>query len=849
MRNFLKEFILIVGMLLIGIVIQAQCIVINELMINAAGGNDGANSPNTSEWVELYNTCSTPVDIGCYALSDGDFTVVIPSGTILQPYSHYTLGSTNSGFVPNLNWGTCGCTTQVNPDEVGIFTNGNEQLILKSNTGTLVDAIVWGNGQFPVNNTSASVGGCVAQSFNYPSSTAAFENIGTGGADGCAKARSCDGSMTWVELCGLAITPGTSNNGETPQLSISASSVDICEGSCIDFSYTGNGSPTSYAWTFEGSSTTSSSLASPQNICYSTAGDYDVEVEITNSCGTFSLVMDDYVHVSSTADVQIMANGSTVICSGGSVVLETTSSGPFQWKLNGTAISGATSQSYSATQAGTYSLTTTGDCGGVSNDIEVTLQALLQPTISAGGSVNICNSESVVLSVDGSYSTYQWYQGATLISGATSSTYSATQSGSYHVEVTQQGCDGTSNAIVVTHTSITSPILMPVSSCQGESVNLNVSGGYDSYQWQSNGNPVIGQTSSSYTFTVSQSFSISVTVTSGTCEATSNVVTVTSISAPQVSIQPSASVEVCQDSFVLTGTSDAGNYQWFFNGNPISGATSNTYTATQSGLYRFSSTSETGNCTTTSQVVSVSLDVVVDVSISASDLNPCGGQTVTLSVQGNFTNIVWSNNATSSSIQVTSSGVYTVSVTAGTCVATDELTLVFQPKPIANAGLDTISDCDQGVMLSGSGTGDLSWLPHSDLITTPGTAIAYANPNKTTYFTLTATIGSCVATDEVKVEVDCSSLYIPNVFTPNNDGINDFFEIEVRGVSQYHLRVFNRWGELLFESTEPTKVWNGGKEDYYAPDGIYFWILETLDYQGKPLLGEAHRQGHVTLVR
>src|SRR6218665_2713115 len=139
---------------------NAQCIVINEIMINAAGSNDGANSPNTAEWVELYNNCSTPVDIGCYAFSDGDFTVVFPSGTILQPYSYYTIGSLNSGFVPDLNWATCGCTTQTGGSQVGIFTNSNEQLILQDNSGNLVDAIVWGSGQFPVNNSTTTATGC-----------------------------------------------------------------------------------------------------------------------------------------------------------------------------------------------------------------------------------------------------------------------------------------------------------------------------------------------------------------------------------------------------------------------------------------------------------------------------------------------------------------------------------------------------------------------------------------------------------------------------------------------------------------------------------------------------------------
>ena len=89
----------------------SQCIVINEIMVNGGGSSDGSNSPNTEEWVELYNTCTTPVNIGCMVISDGEFTVTIPSGTMLAANSFYTIGSSASGFGVDLNWSTCGCTT------------------------------------------------------------------------------------------------------------------------------------------------------------------------------------------------------------------------------------------------------------------------------------------------------------------------------------------------------------------------------------------------------------------------------------------------------------------------------------------------------------------------------------------------------------------------------------------------------------------------------------------------------------------------------------------------------------------------------------------------------------------
>ena len=71
-------------------------------------------------------------------------------------------------------------------------------------------------------------------------------------------------------------------------------------------------------------------------------------------------------------------------------------------------------------------------------------------------------------------------------------------------------------------------------------------------------------------------------------------------------------------------------------------------------------------------------------------------------------------------------------------------------------------------------------------------------------------------------------IYIPNAFTPNNDGINDAFQVVISDVTQYELDIFNRWGELVFHSEDPDEVWignvNGG--DHYAPPGMYNYRLK-----------------------
>jgi hypothetical protein len=134
---------------------------------------------------------------------------------------------------------------------------------------------------------------------------------------------------------------------------------------------------------------------------------------------------------------------STTFCQGGSVGLfaNTGTGYTYQWKLNGSNISGATQSSYVATQSGSYTVTLGGAGSGTSSPVNVTVNSLpAVPVVTRTGNV---------LST-GAYTTYQWYRNGTLISGATQSSYTVTQTGGYSVRVTNSGgCADTSAALQV----------------------------------------------------------------------------------------------------------------------------------------------------------------------------------------------------------------------------------------------------------------------------------------------------------------------------------------------------------------------------------------------------------------
>ena len=81
---------------------------------------------------------------------------------------------------------------------------------------------------------------------------------------------------------------------------------------------------------------------------------------------------------------------------------------------------------------------------------------------------------------------------------------------------------------------------------------------------------------------------------------------------------------------------------------------------------------------------------------------------------------------------------------------------------------------------------------------------------------------------EVTVAVAESYLAVPNVFTPNGDGKNDEFRVAYRSLRDFHIWVYNRWGKLVYESTDPAKGWDGNINGRPAAEGAYFYVIRAL---------------------
>ncbi|MBL7923547.1 MAG: hypothetical protein JNL88_05065, partial [Bacteroidia bacterium] len=228
--------------------------------------------------------------------------------------------------------------------------------------------------------------------------------------------------------------------------------------------------------------------------------------------------------------------------------------------------------------------------------------------IIAGGSTTLCNGGSVTFSTNSGPYTYQWLRNGQVIAGASASSYTATVAGDYQVILTAaSGCSVASVAKTVTVNAPPAVSISPAGAatfCQGSTLLISADSlpGY-SFQWRKNNVNIAGAVFSTYT--VSQSGTYSVVVTSPCGVTATASVVCTKINNPAASISAGGPTTFCAgQSVVLTANAFAGvTYQWRANGNDLAGATAQSYTATLAGNY---TVRESANgCSKTSNAIPV----------------------------------------------------------------------------------------------------------------------------------------------------------------------------------------------------------------------------------------------------
>jgi gliding motility-associated-like protein len=224
----------------------------------------------------------------------------------------------------------------------------------------------------------------------------------------------------------------------------------------------------------------------------------------------------------------------------------------------------------------------------------------------------------------------------------------------------------------------------------------------------------------------------------------------------------------------------------------------------------------------------------------------CFGQSVKLSASGGA-NYVWSNGATTDTITVTPNATskFTVTISSDTCRARDSISVYVNPAPVIYACCDSSILQGQSVQLTSSGGGLYIWNPpvglSCDLCASP-----IATPSQTTTYTLTVTSDSgCTTNELVTIDVSCGNVFVPDAFSPNNDGQNDVLYVRGYCISEADFVVYDRWGNKVFETTNISQGWDGKYKGEPENAGTYAYFLKASMSDGTSLT----RKGNITLVR
>ena len=145
---------------------------------------------------------------------------------------------------------------------------------------------------------------------------------------------------------------------------------------------------------------------------------------------------------------------------------------------------------------------------------------------------------------------------------------------------------------------------------------------------------------------------------------------------------------------------------------------------------------------------------------------------------------------------------------------------------------------------------DYKWQP-TTTISNDSIANPWVKPTVTTTYYLQQIFMSNITTDSVKVTViSCedtlkNSLTIPNAFTPNGDGVNDYLKVKGNNIRSLTGKIFNRWGEELFKFNDVNSKWDGKYNSKYVSDGVYFYIINVVFEDGET----QEKHGCVELVK
>ena len=469
----------------------------------------------------------------------------------------------------------------------------------------------------------------------------------------------------------------------------------------------------------------------------------------------------------------------------------------------------------------------------------------------------------------GTINSWSWNFGESSSATNTATTNNPTHqygaAGSYTVALTVGSSVGCSGSVSKTVTAYNKPLLtLPFTDtliCTIDSLPLiaQTTGTGVTYSWSPLYN-ILNANTANPTVYPKDTTVYTVTVTQNGCVTTGSV-TVNTLDFITVTLP--ADTTVCKtDSFQLNPVSYALKYQWSPE-TGLSNATVKYPKAYASGDITYAVVANLGKC---QDQASMHVHVVPYPQVYAGkDTTICYGSQAQLNASMVAAYFNWSPVSTLTGSNtltpvahptISTSYIITVSDTLG-CPkqVSDTVTVYVTPKIVVFAGNDTVVVVGEPLQLNATATAGIdltykwdpaTWLSDPAIynpIATFGSSV-----DSITYIVTASTADGCYGSDAITVKVfkTTADIFMPNAFSPNGDGKNDVFKPILVGISKLNVfSIYNRWGQLVFTTSQNGKGWDGTLHGIQQDTGTFVYMVSGIDYQGKTIT----KKGTFTLVR
>jgi gliding motility-associated-like protein len=341
---------------------------------------------------------------------------------------------------------------------------------------------------------------------------------------------------------------------------------------------------------------------------------------------------------------------------------------------------------------------------------------------------------------------------------------------------------------------------------------------------------------------------------SGNCPATSATFDITINDAPSTAVN---SAVICNGQSATLNASGANSYSW------NTGQTTSSITVSPTATTSYTVTGTTNGCSQTATgnvVVNNCNEPVADFTGDPTTMCEAGCVNFTDLSSNSPTSWTWSFPGASPStstvqnptnICYSSEGSYDVTLIVSNASGADTLTkpgfiTIGSPVQVEITGNLLITSCETTTLTAVPGDGTYEWGPSSTLSSTSGVSVTASPPETQEYYVTYTSPDGCKDSDTTTVVVeDINTYFLPTGFTPNNDGVNDEVHLHGRGIDYFTLRIFDRIGEKVFETSDLEKGWNGKLLGLPMNDGVFVYTLDITFCNGE----KVKQHGDITLVK